>query len=129
MAEQVEVPLAEIMRSLNCTAANLDACGEGIFKATEVILQSCDTRGTKGSVFKGMLHAKVRSLRKLSVQCCTIAKQLSQIGAKSAHGVPEEKVLTELLNVSRFLGDQLQSEQEDAYRILDYLRTGDSVQT
>ena len=114
----------ELKLSLDAAAANLSACGVGASKAAEAISRACDSPQTKGSLYKDLLHIKVAALRNLATLCDKGAKRLSDAAADAVQSNYPEDVLSELLALARFIGDQLRSEHADACRLLSFLRCG-----
>jgi len=72
-----------------------------------------------------MLREKIGALENLVALCSKGARRLSDVAAKLVNNSAEEEALAELLAVSRFIGDQLQSEKEDVRRILSRLQGHD----
>lgn len=125
MADQNNDPVgpdfAQIAPALKEAMAGMLTCQQGVQRSMAAIRQSLDSSGTKGAVHRDMLIRKIEALRNLSALCNKGAKRLAVAAAKATQECSEQKVLTELQGVSRFMADQLHSEQTDARRILSGL--------
>ena len=64
-------------------------CKNEVNKATEKILKSCNTQGTRGAVHKYLLLTKIEGLRRLAVLYSSVSKKYENAAVKIAGGAPE----------------------------------------
>src|SRR3989304_1104447 len=91
----------------------ISAGGKDILKSSETIVKSCHTLVTVGEAQKSLLLGKVEELKKLAELHNSVANRLENAAGKLASGIPEEKVISEVLVCNTFFADQLESEKND----------------
>ncbi|MGR3293326.1 MAG: hypothetical protein ACUZ9M_04830 [Candidatus Scalindua sp.] len=110
------------IQTLMEAAQYISAGGKEILKSSETIMMSCFTPGTVGEVHKSQLLGKVEELKKLAELHNSVANRLECAAGKLASGVPEEKVMSEMLAYGSFFADQLESERINGENILRMIR-------
>jgi hypothetical protein len=110
------------------TARMMTICKNEVNKATEKIIKSFNTQGTRGAVHKFLLLTKIEGLRRLAVLYRSVSKRYKNAAVKLAGGAPEDKVMAGLLPYNVFLSDQLRSEQECYEQVLSMLRVDRKVE-
>jgi hypothetical protein len=103
-------------------AQAISAGGKEILKSSETIMMSCFTPGTVGEAHKSQLLGKVEELKKLAELHNSVANRLESAARKLASGIPEKKVMSEMLAYNTFFADQLESEKGDCEYVLGMLR-------
>ncbi len=94
-----------------------------VSKATEMIIKSCNTQGTKGAGHKSLLLSKIDALGRLEALYRAVSKRYENAALKLAGGIPEDKVMAELRPYNVFLSDQIKSEYKSYEQVLSMLRT------
>ena len=111
-----------IIQALMDAARSMTVCGNEVNKATETIIKSCNTEGTRGSVHKSLLLTKIEGLKRLAGLYRSVAERYESAAMKLASGDPEDNVLHEFHSYNVFISDQLRSEQECYEQVLSMLR-------
>jgi hypothetical protein len=104
-------------------AQSISEGGKQILKSSETIMMSCFMPGTVGEAHKSQLLDKVEELKKLAELHNSVANRLESAAGRLASGVPEEKVMSEVMACNTFFADQLESEKGDCEYVLGMLRT------
>ena len=115
------------IQALMEVAQIISAGGKDILKSSETIMKSCLTPGTVGEAHKSLLLGKVEELKKLAELHNSVANRLENAARKLASGIPEKKVMSEVLAYNTFFADQLESEKSDGENILNMLRDQDKI--
>ncbi|MGR3303995.1 MAG: hypothetical protein ACUZ8I_16045 [Candidatus Scalindua sp.] len=110
------------IQALMEAAQTISAGGKEILKSSETIMRSCFTPGTVGEAHKRQLLGKVGELKNLAELHNSAANRLESSARKLARGIPEEKVMSEMLAYNTFFADQLESEEIDGENILNMLK-------
>jgi hypothetical protein len=108
---------------LMAAAQSISAGGKEILKSSETIMMSCFTPGTVGEAHKCQLLSKAEELKKLAELHNSVANRLESAAGKLASGIPEKKVMSEVMAFNTFFADQLESEKGDCEYVLGMLRT------
>ena len=111
------------IQALMAAAQYISAGGKQILKSSETIMKSCLKPGTIGEAHKSQLLDKVEEMKKLAELHNSVANRLESAARKLASGIPEEKVMPEVMACNTFFADQLESEKVDCEYVLGMLRT------
>ncbi len=117
-----KIGIGKSVQALMEAAQTIFAVGNGIQKSSETIMMSCFTPGTVGEAHKSQLLGKVEELKKLAELHNSIANRLVNSARKLASGIPEEKVMSEVLAYRTFFVDQLESEEINGENLLNMLK-------
>ena len=113
--------IEDIVRMLMNASENMTICENKINKAIERIRKSCNTQGTIGAVNKSVLLTKIEDLKRLAVLYRLVSEKYENSVVKLMGGIPEGKVMAELLPYNIFINDQLESERESYEQVLSML--------
>lgn len=111
------------IQALMEAAEIISAGGKDILKSSKTIMKSCFTQGTVGEAHKSQLLDKVEELKRLAELHKSVANRLESAARKLESGIPEEKVMSEMLAYSTFFADQLESEKINSENILNMLKS------
>ena len=106
---------------LTDTARKMIECENEVNNATEKIIKSFDTQGTKGAEHKSVLLTKISGLKRLAGLYRSMAEKYNIMAEKLASGVSEDEVVAELRSYNVFINDQMEAEKECYEQALNML--------
>jgi hypothetical protein len=110
-----------IILELMGAVQSMTTCENDVNEVTEKIIKSCNTEGTKGADHKSLLMARIEGLNRLAGLYRSASEKYESAAEKVAGGVPEEKVLADLLPYNVSLNDQMNAEKKCYEKVLSML--------
>ena len=112
-----------IVKELMDAAQRMIVCENEVNKATEKIIKSCNTQGTRGADHRSFLLTKIAGLKRLATLYRSMSNKYENTVVKLADGMPEDKTMAELDSYNVFINDQIKSEHECYEQVLRMLRS------